>query len=361
MEKILARFDVPYLQVLNEKGETDKKLMPKFSKDAIMKMYEVMVLTRTADDVMLKLQREGRMGTYAPARGQEASQVGSTLALRGEDWLFPLYRDIGSMIIKGMPLSLILRYFRGDERGMCVPRNVNMFPTIITVAGQCPHAVGAAMAAKIRSDKIAVMCSFGDGASSKGDFYEAANFAGVFHSPVVFLCQNNQYAISVPRSSQSAAETIAQKAIAFGFPGVQVDGNDVFAVYKASLEAVERARAGKGPTLVECFTYRMGDHTTSDDASRYRSREEVSEWVKKDPVARLEKYMVSENVMTGKEMKEIAASTLNEVEKAVKEAESAPKQDAGDIFRFMYAEMPKRLQSQRDYLKRFEGDINGKR
>src|SRR3989344_288316 len=274
MEKILARFDVPYLQILNEKGETDRKLMPKLSKDAITKMYEAMVLTRTADEVMLKLQREGRMGTYASSRGQEASQVGSTFALRAEDWLFPLYRDIGSMLVKGMPMSLIMRYFRGDERGMCIPKGVNMFPLILTVAGQCPHAVGAAMAAKIRNDKIAVMCSFGEGASSKGDFYEAANFAGVFRSPVVFICENNQYAISVPLSGQTAAETIAQKAIAFGFSGVQVDGNDIFAVYKASLEAVERARSGKGPTLIECFTYRMGDHPTAADASRYRSREE---------------------------------------------------------------------------------------
>ena len=352
-EKIAASFQVPYLQTMDEAGNVDKKLMPTLDNDAIKAMYRVMALARTLDETMLKLQREGRCGVYAPLRGQEASQVGAAAALSKDDWLFPIYRDAAAMLLKGMPAKLIIQYFKGDERGMNMPKGVNIFPFAIPVSTQNPHAVGAAMAAKMRGDKIAVMVFLGDGASSKGDFYEAMNFAGVFKAPVAFVCENNQYAISVPRSGQTAAETIAQKAIACGFPGVQVDGNDVFAVYKVAMEAVKRAKDGKGPTLIECITYRLADHTTADDATKYRSEAEVKEWEKKDPIMRLEKYMIANRIMNEAEIKNAKEEARKAVDKSVADAEAEPKQKPEDIFSYMYGEMPQKLKEQMGYMKSF--------
>jgi len=244
VEKIVEKFDVKYLQILDENGNVDESLLPKISVEQIKKMYEFMVLIRTFDETALSLQREGRILTYAPLKGQEAVQVGSAFAMEREDWVFPTYRDNGVYIVRGFPMKMLYQYWAGDERGMAIPEGINIFTVCIPVATQVSHAVGFAWAEKMKKGKSVVFVYFGDGATSKGDFYESLNFAGVFKVPLVGICQNNQWAISVPRSRQSAAKTLAQKAIAFGFNGIQVDGNDIFAVYKAVREAREKALSG---------------------------------------------------------------------------------------------------------------------
>ena len=269
-KKVLKEFKVEYLQVMDEQGNTDDALMPKLSNEEVKRMYETLVLIRVFDQKAFNMQRQGRLGTYIQFKGQEACQVGSAFALHDDDFIFPMYRNSGLLIARKHPIIQVLQYWNGDERGLKSPQNVNNFPISIPVGTHVVHAVGAAWAAKLRGLKQVAVTYFGEGATSKGDFHEAMNFAGVFNVPVIFICENNQYAISVPRKSQTHADTIAQKAIAYGFEGIQVDGMDIFAVYKATKDAVEKARAGKGPTLIECHTYRMCDHSTSDDASRYR-------------------------------------------------------------------------------------------
>src|SRR5438445_3090401 len=274
-------------QVLDQNGNCDEKLISDIPKELMKKMYQLMVLTRAFDETALKLQREGRMLTYAPVRGQEASQIGSGLALKNDDWMFPAFRENGAYITRGTPMHMIYQYWMGDERGMRMPEGQNNFTVAIPVSTQILHAVGCAWGNKMQKKKNASIVYFGDAATSKGDFAEGMNFAGVFKIPVVFLCQNNQWAISVPRSRQSASQTLAQKAVAYGFDGIFVDGNDVFAVYQVAKQALEKARSGGGPTLIECYTYRMSDHTTADDASRYRDPKEVVEWQEKVPIDRL--------------------------------------------------------------------------
>src|SRR3989344_4731023 len=275
VKKVIQKFKVEFLQVLNEKGNIDKKLMPKLTKEKIKQLYESMILVRTFDDKAFSLQRQGRIGTYLQVKGQEAIQVGATILLEDKDWLFPMYRNSAALIIRKHPMEMILQYWSGDERGLKSPDNVNNFPIAIPVGSHIPHAVGAAWAAKLKGDKTISLVFFGDGATSKADFHTGMNFAGVFQVPAILICENNQYAISVPRKIQTRSETIAQKAIAYGIKGIQVDGNDIFAVYKSTQDAIKQARKGKGPTLIECLTYRMGDHSTSDDAQRYRKSKEV--------------------------------------------------------------------------------------
>jgi len=231
-EKILDSFSVRRFDILDEKGDADIALMPSMSEAYIRRMYELLVLSRTFDQFALNLQREGRLGTYPSILGQEASQIGSSFAIEKTDWIFPSFREMGVYITVGYPMEMLFQYWSGDERGSCTPANLNIFPLCIAVGTQLPHAAGAAMAARYRKDRIAVITYFGDGGTSKGDFHEAMNMAGVFKLPVVFICQNNQWAISVPRDRQTASKTLAQKAYAYGFEGVQVDGNDIFAVYR---------------------------------------------------------------------------------------------------------------------------------
>lgn len=334
----IERFEVKYLQVLNEKGEADQSLMPPVSDGDIKRFFETMMLARTFNQRALSLQREGRIGTYASILGQEASQIGSALALGDADWIFPTFRESGVFIARGYPMWMLYRYWAGDERGMKTPDNLNLFPMSVPVGTQIPHATGAAWAMKLRGDRKVSAAYFGDGASSRGDFHEGLNFAGVFKVPAVFLCQNNQWAISVPRSRQTAANTIAQRGFSYGFEGIQVDGNDILAVYKAVKEAAEKARAGGGPTLVECFTYRLDDHTTSDDASRYRPEEEVNQWKLREPLIRLRLFMEKKGLWT-KDYEDVSAKKAQEeVDRAIKEAEAYPSPDPADIIRYTYAE-----------------------
>ena len=356
VEKVLKTFTVKYLQVLDEKGKCDTKLMPKLSPKQLVELYGLMVLGRRFDEKALSLQRQGRLGTYASVLGQEAAQVGAAYALGGADWVFPTYRDAALLIARRQPMARLLQYFGGDERGSIPPKGVNNFPIAIPVGTQGLHAVGAAMAATIQKKKFATVACLGDGASSEGDMNEAMNFAGVFKAPVIFLCQNNQYAISVPVKQQTAAETIAQRAIGFGFEGIRVDGNDVLAVYSAMAAALKKARRGEGSTLIECYTYRLGNHTTSDDASKYRSAAEVTAWKKKDPVPRFRKFLESRKLWNSKKEEALLASVDKKVSAAVSEYEAVPKASYEDIFNYTYAEPPQFLQQQLDdYKKLIEG------
>ena len=289
--RVEPRFTVDYLSILDSDGTLDAALEPDLPPEQLAKMYRAMLLARRLDERMVRLQRQGRVGTFAPLKGQEASQIGSVAALTPRDWMVPSFRETAAMLWRGWPIEKMLMFFAGYlEGGQPAPGQRDL-PITIPVATQLPHAVGLAYGAQYKDDDAVVMVYFGDGATSEGDFHEAANYAGVWHVPVVFLCQNNQWAISVPLKKQTHSRTIAQKALAYGFPGIQVDGNDLLAVYAATREAVERARAGDGPTLIECVTYRLAMHTTADDPTKYRTSEEVAEWERKDPLTRLTAYM----------------------------------------------------------------------
>ncbi len=341
-EKIIESYQVKRLDILDEKGNVDSALAPSFTDEELKRMYELLVLVRTFDQRALSLQREGRLGTYPSILGQEASQIGTALATEKSDWLFPTFRESGVYLAKGLPMDQIFQYWAGDERGMKIPDTMNVFPLSIPVGTQIPHAVGAAMAAKYRKDRAAALAYFGDGGSSRGDFHEGLNMAGVFQLPVLFLCQNNQWAISLPRERQTSSKTIAQKAIAYGFEGIQVDGNDIFAVYKATKDALEKARKGGGPTLIECFTYRLADHTTSDDASRYRPKEEIEMWKARDPILRLKLFMEKKGVWTDAYQKEVEARSKAAVDEAQKKAETAPPPDPRDMFTYTSAGLSQR-------------------
>ena len=349
VKETVAKFSVDYLQVLNEKGTLDKKLMPNLTKSQVLWMYENMVFTRAVDEKMLSMQRQGRLGTFAPVKGQEACQIGIVAALDKNDVIFPAFRETAAHVSFGVPPENLFIYYAGDERGSKTDKN--FFPTSIPVATQTLHAVGYAWAAKIKKDNIVVVVFFGDGATSEGDFHEAMNFAGVFKLPVLFVCQNNQYAISVPRKLQSASETLAQKAIAYGFEGIQVDGNDVFSVYKAAKDSILEMKKGKGPYFIECITYRLGDHTTADDASKYRSQKELQEWMKKDPILRLKDYIIKNKYLSRLDEEKLHDKVKLKVEDVVKKAESIEAPNVEDIFKYTFNEMPWNLKEELDDLK----------
>lgn len=351
--KQVAKFSVNYLQVMNEKGEVDKKLMPKLSEEEILRIYRLMVLGRKLDDKMLTLQRQGRIATFASIRGQEASTVASAFALRKEDWMVCSFRENASYITRGLPPEKLLLFYGGSEEGSKIPDGENDLPTAIPVGTQVLHGAGIAWALKIQKKKAVVLTYFGDGATSEGDFHEGMNFAGVFNVPVVMLCQNNQWAISIPRKKQTHAETLAQKSIAYGFEGIQVDGNDAFAVYKATKEALDNARNGKGPVMIESLTYRMGDHTTADDANRYRDPREVSLWQKRDPIARLKLYLLKQKLWSEQQERELMKEVDALVEEAVDKYEHTPIQPIESIFKYTYKEMIPELKEQLDELKYF--------
>jgi pyruvate dehydrogenase E1 component alpha subunit len=341
-EKTIVTFDVKRLEILDEDGNVDEKLMPPLENEDFRRLHELLVLSRTYDERALSLQREGRIGTYPSILGQEAAQVGSAFALEKNDWIFPSFRETGMYITMGYPAHLLFQYWAGDERGLVTPEGLNILPVSVSVSTHIPHAVGAAMAARYRNDPIAVVAYFGEGATSKGDFHEGFNIAGVFGLPVVFICQNNQWAISLPREKQTSACTLAQKAIAYGFEGIQVDGNDIFAVYAATRSAVEKARNGGGPTFIECHTYRISDHTTADDARRYRRPEEVESWKKKDPISRLVKYMEKRGLITEGYLNEVKERSVEIIDRAVKKAENESPPDPRDMFMNTCGKLSKR-------------------
>jgi pyruvate dehydrogenase E1 component alpha subunit len=302
-----------------------------------------MLLARRFDERMLRLQRQGRIGTFAPIKGQEAAQVGSVSTLHRTDWMVPSFRETASMLWRGWSMEKILLFFAGYLEGGEPGLDQHDLPVCIPVATQLPHAVGLAYAAQYRGDDAVVMAYCGDGSTSEGDFHEAMNFAGVWHVPVVFVVQNNQWAISIPLKKQTHSRTIAQKALAYGFPGLQVDGNDILAVHAASREALERARRGEGPTLIECVTYRLGVHTTSDDPTKYRSAEEVEAWERKDPLTRFGAYLQKRNLLESGLEEQIA----EEIARGVAAFEATAAADPLTMFDHAYAEPPAALEAQR--------------
>jgi len=331
------------------------------SDPALLKsLYRWMVLTRAFDARAIALQRTGRLGTYGSCLGQEAVGVGIGHAMASNDVLLPSFREQGAQLVRGVTMTELFLYWGGDERGSNFQGPREDFPISITVGGHAPHAAGVAMAFKLRGEQRAAVCVFGDGATSKGDVYEAMNIAGAWQLPVLFIICNNQWAISTPRAEQSAARTLAQKAVAAGFEGEQVDGNDVLAVRSAVDAALSRARSGKGPHLIECLTYRLGDHTTADDASRYRDDAEVSRWWQKDPIARLRTELTANAGWT----RDDEVQLLRDCDAEVQAAESAylnmPAQAPESIFDHVYATLPADLVRQRAaLLADRNGDVNG--
>ena len=342
---------VDHLSILNGDGEVDKALEPKLTSEEELYLYRLMVRTRVYDERLIKLQRQGRIGTYAPSRGQEAAHCPAALLLKDEDWVVQAFREPGLALHREWPLERLMLYWGGMEEGNDAGKDTRFLPMSVPMATQSVHAMGIAWAGQLQGKNEVVLTFCGDGATSEGDFHEALNFAGVYQLPVVFVVQNNQWAISLPRSKQTASATIAQKATAYGFGGIQVDGNDPLAVYVGLQEAFERARTGGGPTLVEAITYRMSVHTTADDPKRYRSDEEVAHWEQLDPIKRYRIYLVNKGVLTEEQAEQIAQEADVETREAVKRYEELRKADPLEMFDYVYETMPVELQEQREELR----------
>ncbi len=347
--------------VLDKDGKViNKDFEPKIDDETLINMYKTMVLARIADVKALQYQRQGRMLTFAPVQGQEAAQVGPMAASAKKDWLVPAFREAAAMLYKGVPLKQIYLYWYGNERGSLFDEDLNVMPVNVPIGSQINHAAGIAYASKIKNKGEAVVTYIGDGGTSHGEFSEGVNFGAVYDVPMVTIIQNNQYAISTPRELATKAETLAQKAGSYGIPGIQVDGNDVLAMYEATRVALERAKAGKGPTLIEAVTYRLGPHTTSDDPSIYRKETEVAEWREKDPIMRFKKYLSNRKLWNQEkedalqdEVKKFVADTFKEVEKT-------GQYGVDDAYDFTYETLPEDLKQQKqaylDYLKESEGE-----
>lgn len=349
----VAAFSINYSHFLAPDGQVITTLPAFAEKRAeLVALYRAMVLTRTFDSKAIALQRTGRLGTYASSLGQEAVAVGIGAAMRTEDLLLPSFREQGAQIWRGVTLKELLLYWGGDERGNDFEGPREDFPCCVPVGTQAPHAVGVAMAFKLRSEARVAVCVFGDGATSKGDVYEAMNLAGVWQLPVIFVVNNNSWAISLPRSRQTSAETLAQKAIAAGFGGLQVDGNDVIAVRHAVEEALSRARSGEGPTLIEALTYRLGDHTTVDDASRYRDDAEVSRHWKDEPISRLRRYLGNQGYWDKAAEEALIEDSNAQVENATNAYLATSPQNPDNMFDYLYEELPHDLEEQRAALRR---------
>ncbi len=347
---IEPQYRVEYLSILDSDCRLDAELAPELDDDTLKRFYRTMLQARRFDEFQLKLQHQGRLGTFAPSSGQEAAQLGAVAALRKEDWVVPSFRELAAYLWRGAKLDQILLYYDGYNEGADPGEGARDLPTAIPVATQIPHAVGLAYAARYQGRDDVALVFFGDGATSEGDFHEGLNFAGVFAAPTIFVCQNNQWAISVPREHQSHSKTLAQKALAYGIPGVQVDGNDVLAVYRATREAVERARKGEGPTLIECITYRLAAHTTADDPKRYRTPEEEEAWKKCDPLRRFRHYLEQKGLLDDAAVETMENAIADELKQAWKTAEErmAALSDPSVIFDHQFAEMPAYLREQRE-------------
>ncbi|MDV7210686.1 pyruvate dehydrogenase (acetyl-transferring) E1 component subunit alpha [Azotobacter beijerinckii] len=345
--------DLPYTRYLAPDGRPVAEL-PGWADDfnLLTRLYRQMVLTRLFDLKAVALQRTGRIGTYAPTLGQEAIGVALGSLMQREDVLVPYYRDTAVQLLRGVRMEEILLYWGGDERGsdFVEPLAAQDFPICVPIATQALHACGVATAFKVRGEHRVAVTTCGDGATSKGDFLEALNVAGAWQLPVVFVVNNNQWAISVPRRIQCGAPTLAQKALGAGIHGEQVDGNDILAVHDRLHHALERARQGKGPVLVECLSYRLGDHTTADDATRYRCAEEVRQAWQEEPVKRLQAFLVAQGVWDEGREQALLADCQAEVQRAVENFEAAGVQPLGSVFEHVYARWPAALAEQREML-----------
>lgn len=348
MDEVVARFSVNHTRYIDARGDAIGALPDDLRDPETLKaLYRGLVRTRSFDAKAVALQRTGRLGTYASSLGQEAVSVGTASAMRDTDVLVPSFREHGAQLWRGTtPLELFL-YWGGDERGSDFLKSRQDFPICVPVGTHAPHAAGAALAFKLRREPRVAVCIFGDGATSKGDVAEAINMAGVWRLPVVFVISNNQWAISVPRERQSAAETLAQKSIAAGFTGTQVDGNDVVAVRALASAGIERARNGGGPALIEAVTYRLGDHTTADDASRYRDDKEPTHHWPEEPLVRLRRYLAAAGSWTKSDEEHLLQATAAEIDAAAAAYLATPPQDPTTIFDYTFARLPADLASQR--------------
>ena len=343
------------LQILDPKGKiVEPSLEPNLPKETLLKMYKTMTLGRVADVRALQFQRQGRMLTYAPNKGQEAAQVGAAAAMEPQDWLSPAFRELNLMLYKGVPLENIYLYWYGNEKGSNFPGDTHVLPVNIIIGSQTNIGAGLALASQKLGKNEVTLTTIGDGGTSHGEFYEGLNFAATFNAPMVMLIQNNQYAISTPRKLATKAPTLAQKAVAFGIPGIQVDGNDVLAMYAATKEAFDRARRGEGPTLIEAYTYRMGPHTTSDDPTLYRSDDEVKEWELKDPISRFKTYLINKGYWTEEEDQKLDEENNEYVLEVFKKVESYGNDvELREIFEHTYAEWTPQLREQYEEHKKY--------
>jgi pyruvate dehydrogenase E1 component alpha subunit len=315
-------------------------------------LYEAMVVGRVYDRKCTAMQKQGRLATYAPFEGQEACQIGSIAPLSDTDWVIATYRDAAAMWFAGYPMVNLILGRTGDERGGHTPAGINVLPPSITVGGHMIHAVGTAWADKILGNGRVSLTLFGDGATSEGDFHEAMNFAGVYAAPTIFFCQNNGWAISLPFDKQTAAESLVDRALGYGMPGVVVDGNDLLAVVAATEQAVARARTGDGPTFIEAITYRVGPHTTADDPGRYRTEDATASWRAKDPISRVKAYLAANDQWDEEWEREVADAASQQVEDAVAGAEALEPFTEDEVFDAMFAEPTAPLIEQRSMLRR---------
>ena len=344
----VAQFEIQYSQYLDEHG-TLTQPAPSFAQDTaqLVDLYRWMVLMRTYDAKAIALQRTGQLGTYAPILGQEAIQAALGSAMKSDDVFLMTYREQGAQLMRGVRMSELFLYWSGDERGSDYSGPRGDFPICVTIAAHVTHAAGAAYAMKLRRESRVVVCALGDGATSKGDFYEGINAAGAWNLPLVFFVSNNQWAISVPRAAQTAAPTLAQKAIAAGIPSEQVDGNDLIAVRVALDRALAKAREGGGPTLIEALTYRLSDHTTADDASRYRSADEVAEAWRREPLLRMRSFLTAQGVWDKSKEETLLKECNERVQAAVQEYTDTRPPAPRAMFEHLYAAFPSALESQR--------------
>lgn len=362
MSVTLASADDPMFglfRVLTDEGDVSRD--PGVDDATLRRMYRELRRLRTLDEKMLIVQRQGRIGFYGEVKGQEATPVATGFALRPDDWVFPGLREGAVMLVRGFPLATYVAQCWGNgldvQKGRQMPshfsgRAVNQVSWSSCIGPQIPQAVGAAWAMRQQGSASVAVAFFGDGATSQPDFHSALNLAGVWKAPVVFICQNNHWAISIPSSQQSAAPTFASKAVAYGMPGVRVDGNDVLAVYCAVRDAAERARGGGGPTLIECVTYRIGAHSSSDDPSRYRDAAEVEAWVKKDPLTRFRRFLEAYGLHDDAREEALQAELDAEIRAAITEAEAAPAIERSTLFDDVYAEAPWHLREQAEAMER---------
>jgi pyruvate dehydrogenase E1 component alpha subunit len=344
---VIARFNVSYLQILDENGKVDKELEPKLSKEKLLEMYRVMLTARRLDERLLKLQRQGRLGTLPISIGQEAASGASALAMNEEDWFVSSYREVAGRIALGEELHQPMMIFGGFEEGNVTSTAPRLLPPSVVLGSQIPVAVGIAYAAKLRGESAAALCFNGDGATSEGDWHEGVNFASVWKAPVVFIVQNNHWAISTPLSKQMNNKTIAQRGIAYEIPSMQVDGNDALAVYTAVKMALERARKGDGPTLIEALTYRMMMHTTADDPKKYRSEEETEAWKNRGPIARFKIYLEGKKLWDDKKNEALESEIQKQIDDAVKHFESYSDFDLDENFNHQFGAPVETLEEQR--------------
>jgi pyruvate dehydrogenase E1 component alpha subunit len=351
------------LQILDHQGKiVNDKLEPKIAKETLLKMYKTMVLGRVADEKALQFQRQGRMLTYAPSHGQEAAQVGPMAAMEDNDWLVLAFREFNAMLYKGVTLEQAFLYWYGNESGSRYDDNVKVLPINVPIGSQINHAAGIAYASKLQKKDEMPLVFIGDGGTSHGEFHEGMNFAATYDLPMITVIQNNQYAISTPRHKATKAKTLAQKAIAYGIKGVQVDGNDILAMYLAVKEARKRAAKGQGPTLIEAVTYRMGPHTTSDNPKLYREDSEVEEWAKKDPIYRFKNYLIDKGFWSDKDDEALYEEHKQYVLDTFKNVEASGLVSLDEIFDFTYENLTPQLKEQKAYYKKYleeTGENNG--